>query len=566
MTVRARAIISVAAAIAAFSVAWAQDKPKPPPSADEPNQPWKEQVRLPEDAFLVRGTGMNEPAWVKFIIVLPPDGAPTVYFQDGNQYLFHYQFATACLAPFQGMTAPQFDRATLYRQGRRAVLGAVVSPSVRILSTHPHEYGIQLVGLEPFTKEEVREYFNLITPCVLSDPPYAPYYFPTYEQQAATQADRTWLEAQGIAISSPDRWADDNTCYAPGWAIGVLKYVEGRDIRAAYLKGILGPKDILLTDGIPAETPFVAGMITLSPSTPNSHVAILAKTFNVPFVHLAVAADANEARRLAGHEICLRAFDMYGRTDVRLIDVNGVLDEATIAEIRALKDPPRLAVAAVTPYGSYATNADALLPTDICCFGGKAANFGLLRRTLPEHTPVAVAFSFDLWTDFLAQKLPDGRTLRETIAARLSPFQYPPADMAALSSTLAALRKLFTDESVTSFTPPQQQAILAILQDPQYGFDAFRNLRFRSSTNMEDSLEFTGAGLYDSYSGCLADDLDEDGKGPCRCDPQREKERGVFDAIRKVFASFYNENAYLERLRHDVNETDVGMALLVHHS
>jgi len=40
----------------------------------------------------------------------------------------------------------------------------------------------------------------------------------------------------------------------------------------------------------------------------------------------------------------------------------------------------------------------------------------------------------------------------------------------------------------------------------------------------------------------------------------------VFRAIRKVFASFYNDNAFLERLKHDVNEAEVGMALLVHHS
>jgi hypothetical protein len=560
------AIISVLAAAGALSVARGQDKPKLPLPADEPNQPWKEQVRLPEDAFLVHGPGLDEPAWVKFTIVLPPDGAPTVYFQDGHKYLFHYQFATACLEPFRGMTAEQFDRVTLYRHGRQAVLGAVISPPVRTPSTQPHEYGIQLVGLDPFAEKEVLEYFNLIKTCVLSDQPYTAFYFPTYEQQAAAQADRAWLEAQGILISSPDRWADDNTCYAPGWALGVLKYVEGKDIGEAYLRGTLGPHDILLTDGVPAETPFVGGIITLSPSTPNSHVAILARTFNMPFVHLAVAEDANEARRLVQHEICLRAYDIYGRTEVRLIDVEGVLDEAAIEEIRALKDPPRLAIAAAVPYGSYAMSADALMPTDICYFGGKAANFGMLRRALSGHTPVAVAFSFDLWNDFLRQKLADGRTLRATIAARLSPLQYPPSDMAALSSMLAGIRKMFTDESVTSFTVEQQQAILAALQDPQYGFDASRNLRFRSSTNMEDSLEFTGAGLYDSYSGCLADDLDGDGAGPCRCDPQRDKERGVFDAIRKVFASFYNDNAYLERLRHDVNETDVGMALLVHHS
>jgi hypothetical protein len=564
MTVRAIAILSVVVATGVLSLAWGQEKPPLP--SDEPNQPWKQQVRLPEDAFLVQGAGTSEPAWVKFTVVLPSDGTPTAYFQDGHQYLFHYLFATACLDSFKGMTTEQFDRVTLYRQDRQAVLGAVISPPVHALSGQAHEYGIQLVGLDPFTKEEVLEYFNLIKSRVLTDEPYTAYYFPTYEQQAAAEADRAWLEAHGILISSPDRWADDNTCYSPGWAIGTLKYVEGQDIREAYLQGMLGPNDILLTDGIPAETPFVAGMITLSPSTPNSHVAILATTFGVPFVHLVVAGDVNDARRLVGHEICLRAFDIYGRTEVRLIDLEGVLDEATIAEIRALKEPPQLAIVSAMPYGSYAMNTDALMPTDICYFGGKAANFGMLRRALPEHTPVAVALSFDLWNDFLGQKLPDGRTLRETIAAHLSPLRYPPSDMAVFCSTLAGIRKLFTDESVTSFTAQQQQAILAVLRDPQYGFDTSRNLRFRSSTNMEDSLEFTGAGLYDSYSGCLADDLDGDGAGPCRCDPQRGKERGVFDAIRKVFASFYNDNAYLERLRHDIDENDVGMALLVHHS
>jgi hypothetical protein len=40
----------------------------------------------------------------------------------------------------------------------------------------------------------------------------------------------------------------------------------------------------------------------------------------------------------------------------------------------------------------------------------------------------------------------------------------------------------------------------------------------------------------------------------------------VFRALRKVFQSFYNDNAYLERLRHRVDETKVGMAVLVHYT
>jgi len=62
------------------------------------------------------------------------------------------------------------------------------------------------------------------------------------------------------------------------------------------------------------------------------------------------------------------------------------------------------------------------------------------------------------------------------------------------------------------------------------------------------------------------DDLDGDKIGPSWCDPTDEDERGVFRAIRKVFASFYFDNAFLERLRRGVDPADVGMAMLVHHS
>jgi len=568
MSVLRTSILMIVAVVAAVSApaGRAKDTDKPPLPSFDPNATWREQITLPEDAFLVHGAAQNEPAWVKFTILPQADGSHKVYFQDGNQYLFHYQFAAKNLEPFAGMTTEQFDRVTLYREGRQAVLGAVIAPAIGVLSSQPREYGIQLVGRDAFTREEVAQWCGVIRQCVLTEEPFAAFYFPTYEQQAAATVDSAWLEAQGFPVSSPDRWAQDDICYSPGWAIGTLKYIKGSDIRQAYLDGFLKSPDILLTDGVPAETPSVAGIMTLSPSTPNSHVAILAKTFGVPFVHLATAETQNVASQLVGHRICLRAYDTYGQTEIRLLDTEGILDDAMVQDILALKKPPQLAISAVTPFGSYATDTNGLNPCDIGHFGGKAANYGILRRAIPGNCPVAAAFSFDLWNDFLDQKLADGRTLRETIAGRLAGFTYPPADMEALSSKLGDIRDMFTDAAMTGFTDAQKQAVLSILQDPRYGFDPSQNLRFRSSTNVEDSLEFTGAGLYDSFSGCLGDDLDADNAGPCLCDPERGRERGVFVAIRKVFASFYNENAYLERLRHDINDSDVGMAMLVHHS
>jgi len=692
----------------------------------EANEPCKNQISFPNEPFRVVGSSASEPDWVKFTILLSPYDPNIVYYQDSQAYTFHYHFATEWLELFKGMSASEYDQATLYEEGQQAVLGAVIMPpSGGWPAPLPlPEYGIQFVRLDPYAREEIAEMFNIVKASIIAEPGVQAYYFPSYEQLAVAEANREWFESQGIPLGSTSRWAEGNACYSEGWALGELKFFAGDQIRIAYLTGELQPGDILLTDGVPAEVPFVAGIITLSPSTPSSHVAILSKTYGVPFVHLALAEDANRAQELVGHKIVFRGYNKYGGVEARLIDVEGVLDEAEIAEILALKAPSALDITAMAHYGAYSASTEGLLPADIKYFGGKAANYGIIRNAIPNQSPVATAFSFDLWNEFLEQaiaprasiiiepgghllfwadndeeqgpnhtnfkldkegeyvglydrdgvtlidglsfgqqyedvsygRLPDGNdnwvffgsgtaspnqpnfgsiggptyglyinefmadndstiqdpdgsggypdwielynagpnaidlggmyltddandptkwmipfeisggVLRDEISNRLSGRIYPPSDMAALSADLRAIGHIIKDTSITSFTPLQIVNIESILLDSQYGFDVNRNIRFRSSTNVEDSNHFIAAGLYDSYSGCLADEFDGDEDGPCLCDPCELNERGVFRAIRKVFASFYNENAYLERLRHDVNEAEVGMALLVHHS
>ncbi|MBN2271703.1 MAG: hypothetical protein JXN61_13875, partial [Sedimentisphaerales bacterium] len=529
---------------------------------------WKERIVFPGEPFCAPMTVSSEPRWVKFIILTEPYDPNIAYFQDCREYAFHYDFAADLVTPFVGMTPQQFDRATLYESGQQGILGAVLMPpDTGWPEPFPYqEYGIQLVRRDPYTKEQVAELFNIVKSSIEAEPGVQAFYFPTYEQIGTAEANKDWLESQGITISSAARWAPGNVVYSSGWALGRLKYFEGNNIDQAYRTGQLEPNDILLTDGVPAEVPFVAGIISLSPSTPNSHVAILARGYGVPFVYLALGEDAGRAWEFVGRRIVLRGFEGWYDTDVRLIDIEGVLDEGTIEEILELKAPAELEISPVAHYGAYSASTDGLLPSDIKYFGGKAANFGILRTAIPDNCPVAAAFSFELWNEFLDQTLAVGRTLREEINVRLSAYSYPPYNMGALSAELLYIRNLFTATYLTAFTQQQQDAIIGVLQDPQYSFDPSRMIRFRSSTNVEDSNCFTGAGLYESYSGCLADDLDGDSRGPCICDANHSNERGVFRAIRKVFASFYNDNAFLERLRYGIKESDVGMALLVHHS
>ena len=663
----------------------------------EPEELWRNEISFPDDPF----QSWTSPPYVKFTIITKPGYDPNlVYFQDSRTYEYHFDFALENLEPFIGLRIEQFDAVTLHADGQQAVLGAVILPP---WADPPiREYGIQFVRQDPYTREEVVSLFRQVQSAIVAEPNVTAYYFPTYEQYPPAQQNRDWFADQGLPIGSTAQWAQGNAGYSGGWALGTVKFVPGGEIQAAYTAGELLPEDILLTDGVPAEVPTVAGIMTLMPSTPNSHVAILARSQGVPFVYLALEADAARASDFVGQDMYLAVTKQdYEQFYTAVMLDAGALSVEEKAALLALKETPPLVIEPMREGEAFWADTSELRPADIGRFGGKAANFGILREALPDGSPEAMAFSFDLWNAFLDQPLapvepvvldpgahvlfwadgepeqgpyhvgfklsrsgedvglfdrdgmtlidavsfaaqqedvsygrsvdgggawqflenpspggpnsdgsegdalvvnecmaaneaaiedpdeagefPDwielfngstepvtlsglfltddlqrptrwqipvavtGPTLRDEIALRLSNYTtHPPADMKALSADLAAIRSLFKNPHVTAFDAGLESAVIDALVS--FGFDADRKIRFRSSTNVEDSEQFTGAGLYESYSGSLTG------------------EPGVLEAIAKVFASFYNDNAFLERLRHGVNETDVGMALLVHHS
>jgi hypothetical protein len=519
-----------------------------------PTNDWKNQILFPEEAFRSDSSSSDGVRWVKFTILL--EDAVRVFYQHSTNFPFHFEFARQRLAPFLGIDRATFDAVTLRRTNQQAVLGAVLYPP----ASNFLEYGVQFVGLDPYPPEDVARWMELVRATVHPVPRATAFYLPTFEQFDSAQSNKSYFEARDIPIMSIERWVEMNHCYSPGWAFGRLKFFTASEITPAYADGRLRPEDILLTDGVPAETPLVAGILTLRPSTPNSHTAILATSFGIPFVYLPDPAEQARVQQLIGHEVLVRAVVEFDGCEVKVIDVEGLLTPAQKAELLALKQAPPIQFATKSPFGAISASTDSLVPSDIRFFGGKAANYGLLRRWVPNNCPPAIAFSFDLWDAFLDQTLPSGQTLRATIAKRLAPYTNFPPDIGGLTVNLAALRDLI--RNTATFTPVQQQSITNALRV----FNPQRKIRFRSSTNVEDSEHFTGAGLYDSFSGCLLDDLDADTTGPSRCDPAEANERGVFRAIQRVYASFYNDNAFLERLRHRVDESKVGMGVLVHHS
>jgi hypothetical protein len=521
-----------------------------------PSDAWKNAIQYPDDPFLSVQDYNNPQSsvrWIKFSVLMHD---PTkVYYQDSSTYPFHAPFAVERLDPFKGMSIADFDKVSLNEAGQQVILGAVLIPPDP--ARFP-EYGIQLVRRDPYHPEMARIVLDLVKKSINAPAGVEPFYFPTYDQNASAQANASFFAAAGFPVGSVDRWLTGNQCYAPGWALGALRYFPPDQIDSAYASGALKPEDILLTDAIPAELPYLAGIVSLSPSTPNAHTAILATSFGIPFVYLGDAASAQKAKDLVGKQIVLRIRSV-SECAPALVSVDGAISPADRDALLALKKPDPLALPEKKPLGQIAKNTDDLGPADAVYFGGKASNYGLIRDAVPSDSEEAIALSFDLWDGFLDQTMPGGKTLRQEIGEKLAPYTYPP-NLAALKADLAAIRTHI--ENDTAFSGVQQKAVIAALAS----FDPKRKIRFRSSTNVEDSDVFTGAGLYDSASGCLADDTDADATGPSLCDPAQASERGVFRALRKVYASFYNDNAFLARLLYGVDESKVGMALLVHYS
>lgn len=516
------------------------------------NDDWKNELLFPDERL--RSPDGQELRWVKFTILL--DDPTRVYFQDSVKFPFHYDFAAQRLAPFVGLDRAAFDALSLHRTNQQIVLGSILYPP----SPDYVEYGVQFVGLDPYTPDEISRWFDLVKASIYATNGAGAYYMPVFEQAEMVRTNAAAFQSKGVSIGSIDRWIAQDHVYSPGWAIGRLKFFPAAEISAAFSDGRLQPSDILLTDGVPAETPVVAGIISLTPSTPNSHTAILSQSFGIPFVYLQDPADQSRVQSLINHKVILRAITGWSGSMVKFIDVENSLAPIVEAELLALKKSAPIQYMPKQSFGTISASTENLGPADIKFFGGKAANYGLLRDAVPTNSPPAIAFSFDLWDAFMDQQLSSGLTLRESIAQILAPYTTYPPNIPELKTGLATIRDMIRREA--SFTPTQKETITNALTI----FNAKRNIRFRSSTNVEDSDSFTGAGLYDSFSGCLADDIDGDTSGPCLCDPTENNERGVFRAIQRVYASFYNDNAFVERLRHGVNESEVAMGVLVHHS
>jgi len=286
----------------------------------------------------------------------------------------------------------------------------------------------------------------------------------------------------------------------------------------------IGFNEILVLDEVPVQLPPVAGIITTKPSTPLSHINLLAKGWGIPNAYIK------------------NAQELFKQYDGWWVSFETKRDSYSIkrADMDQLREyQRRLAQRLDVLKPKYDLSERRLLglaqqkATSSIAFGGKSANLGeLLTAHLPGIVvPDGFTIPFYYYDDFIqANKLDD------LIYALMNNQRFV-HDPAYRREQLADLRQKIVNAKF------DEELSARILRRVGQNFPG-KGLFVRSSSNSEDLPNFSGAGLYTTVPNV------------------RGKEQ-LITAIKTVWASLWNFEAYEARERAGVDHSKIFMAVLL---
>ncbi|NMB77414.1 MAG: hypothetical protein GYA21_20070 [Myxococcales bacterium] len=393
-------------------------------------------------------------------------------------------------------------------------------------------------------------------------------YMPALSDPDAVAKARTWTHPPFPVYLGKDDVRVE--VYNPGTAYGTVRLYTLSDFEQAAERGELSFRDIVVVDKVPFDIEaVVAGVVTGARQWELSHVNVRMSRRGTP--NLFVKNPLSALEDFAGQLVRLDAeksgdgLGNYRITPTTLAEAEAFWSShrpdlgAAPAIERAYRELPALLDIAGEPEATLTTRV-----------GGKAGNLARLLPLLPEPNRVrAFAIPFSHFEDFMeANRIRDERasppeevTLREYVR-RIAADPRFSSDAAYRKTLLWDLRSRMQNQGALD---PALVSALAQRIREVFGADTAR-VRFRSSSNVEDALEFSGAGLYSSTTVCAADSLDGDRSGPSRCDSTQEDERTIERGLRLVWASLYSDRGVAERDWYQIPQDTASMAILVSES
>ncbi|RKU30829.1 hypothetical protein C6497_03905 [Candidatus Poribacteria bacterium] len=285
-------------------------------------------------------------------------------------------------------------------------------------------------------------------------------------------------------------------------------------------------RDIVLCKTLPNEMPRVSGIITGVRQTPLSHVNLRAIQDNVPNAFISDAWKKNSIASLIGKYVYYKvSHDGY---EIREATQKEVESHFSNLRPNKLQKPDRdLTVKQIRKLENIEF-------TNSSSFGVKTANVATLRTFgFPDETiPDGFGVPFYFYHEFMKYN-----GFYETIDNLLNDSDFQDS-LDVKKKELDQLR----DEIKKGEMPDWMMDSLSVLQN-SYANDT--PLRCRSSTNNEDLPNFSGAGLYDSFT-------------------HHPNEGHLSKSIKQVYASLWNYRAFEARDFYRIDHFTSAMGVLIH--
>lgn len=286
----------------------------------------------------------------------------------------------------------------------------------------------------------------------------------------------------------------------------------------------IGFNEILVLDEVPVQLPPVAGIITTKPSTPLSHINLLAKGWGIPNVYIKNAQELFKQYNGWWVEFDARR-DAYS---IKRADLN-VLDEyqkRLKERLDVMKPRSDLSVTKLA-------NLSEQRASSVVAYGAKSANLGeLIHARVPGFSvPPGFTIPFFYYDQFLKEN-----KLDDAIYAMLNDQKFV-HDPAYRRSYLTRMRDRIQQGIMNA---ELRTEMLRRLHAEFPGKGVFA----RSSTNSEDLPNFNGAGLYSTAPNVRGDEQ-------------------LVEAVKYVWASVWNFEAYEARERAGIDHMKIYMAVLI---
>lgn len=431
-----------------------------------------------------------------------------VYYVNSRLYQFHKDFVNATYLSLERGRA--FSDNNHLKSDRRFILGTIAFQATADKFTFEFWEGDQITrGLLIETIDALQRSF------------FAPLYFkPNSLAQEQTAGDLNKTDKQVLMLTAGElSW---NQVYQPlnlGASIGQLRIID-----RVTADTVIDRNQIVIFKEVPIHLTPLSGVITTEPASPLSHVNLLAKSWAIPNATIKNA------------DTLFRALEgKYVRLEVRESDYS-----LTTADPREVDERNRQWVKRsdlVTPRAdlNYDRLTDLKLQRarDAVRFGAKSANLGeIVHAKVPGLTvPAGFAIPFRYYQDFIRRN-----HLEERIAAAVEEDRFV-HDPRYRKVRLSEIRRWITEgRHEETF----RQTVLEKTHREFAGLGLFA----RSSTNAEDLPSFSGAGLYTTVPNVRTDDQ-------------------LMDAIKTVWASVWNYEAYEARESFGMNHFGVYPAVLI---